>query len=152
MSNNNLPYAEARSGDGAIMEIQRILAKFGCESFGQFVDAEKGVTAVQFKWRGRQITMEASWRGYAAAWLKRNPYTTRRRGTRLDHENRALQQAKIAVCSVLRDSVKSRVTEVECGIMSFDAAFLAHMMLPSGESVVDYMAKKDLLELPQAKA
>jgi hypothetical protein len=64
-----IPYATATSGDKALMELQRILGKFGCQSFGTMTDAEKGETIVQFRWRNRDVSLRASWKGYAAAWL-----------------------------------------------------------------------------------
>jgi hypothetical protein len=145
----SIPYATATAGDKALMELQRALSKFGCQSFGTMTDAENGKTIVQFRWHGREISLEASWKGYAAAWLKEHPYSHRTRGTRADHEAKALEQAKKSVCSVLRDWVKGQTTAVECGIMSFDAAFMPHMLLPSGQRVVDYMKEAKLLPSPE---
>src|SRR3990172_5640408 len=62
---SKLPYETATSGDKALIELQRTLAKFGCQSFGTMTDAERGVTIVQFKWRNRQVSLRASWKGYA---------------------------------------------------------------------------------------
>ena len=59
------------------------------------------------------------------------------RCSRQEHEAKALAQAKISVCSVLRDWIKGQMTAVECGIMSFEAAFMPHMLLPDGERVID---------------
>ncbi|MGI8425023.1 MAG: hypothetical protein ACR2M4_00155 [Actinomycetota bacterium] len=72
-----IPYESATSGDRALAELQRILAKFGCSTFGTMVDVERGCTLVVFRWRGRQVSLEASWKGYAAAWLKEHPLRTR---------------------------------------------------------------------------
>lgn len=144
----SIPYESATSGDKALAELQRTLAKFGCSTFGTMVDAERGMTIVQFKWRDRRVSLEASWKGYAAAWLKANPYTSRTRGTRQDHDQKALKQAQTSVCSVLRDWVKGQVTAVECGVMSFEAAFMPHMLLPSGERVIDRVQAEKLLPPP----
>lgn len=122
-----------------------MLAQFGCQSFGTMTDAERGVTIVQFKWQGRVVSLEASWKGYATAWLKWNPYTSRTRGTRTAHEQRALVQARISVCSVLRDWVKGQVTAIECGVLSFEAAFLPHMLLTTGERLIDHVQTQRLL-------
>jgi hypothetical protein len=133
----SLPYADATAGDRALAELQKILGSFGCARFGTMVDQEKGVTIVQFTQGNRVVSLEASWKGYAAAWLKKHPYSYRTRGTRQAHEAKALAQARISVCSILRDWVKGQVTAIECGIMSFEAAFLPHMLLPTGERVID---------------
>jgi len=147
----SLPYESASGGDGALAEIQRILGKFGCESFGNMIDAERGMTIVQFKYRGRQISLEASWKGYAAAWLKVHPYSHRLRSTRQEHDAKALAIGRAAVCSILRDWIKGQVTAIECGIMSFDAVFMPHMLLPTGERVLDRIDAERLLPAPQQK-
>ena len=146
---NSLPYESSTAGDKALIEAQNVLGKFGCQSFGTMIDAEKGATIVQFKWRDRTVMLEASWKGYAAAWLKAHPWKYSMRGTQPEHQARAMAQAKISVCSILRDWIKGQVTAVECGIMSFEAAFMPHMMLQNGQRVVDYVVSQKLL--PESK-
>lgn len=70
---NSIPYERCVGGDQALNEAARILAKFGCQSFGHMIDAERGCTIVQFKFQGHQVSLEASWKGYAAAYLKVHP-------------------------------------------------------------------------------
>jgi hypothetical protein len=136
---SGLPYEDARAGDRALAECQKILSKFGCSQFGTMVDQERGVTLVQFKYREQQISLEASWKGYAAAWLKRHPHPGNRYNapTSGQWQVKALEIGKVAVCSILRDWLKGQVTAVECGVMSFEAVFFAHMLLPSGERLID---------------
>lgn len=149
---STLPYENATSGDKALIELQRTLAKFGCQSFGTMTDAERGVTMVQFKWRNRNISLEVSWKGYAQAWLKAHPWQWgRTRLTKEEHHQRALKQAQTSVCSLLRDWVKGQITAVECGVMSFEAAFMPHMLLPSGERVIDRVQADRLLPPPDDK-
>jgi hypothetical protein len=133
----SLPYEKANAGDRALVEVQKVLAKFGCQSFGTMTEAEKGVTIVQFKWRNQVVALHASWKGYAQAWLKEHPYNYSYRVTKQEHERRALERGQLAVCSVLRDWVKGQITAVECGVLSFEAAFMPHMLLPSGERLID---------------
>jgi hypothetical protein len=144
----SIPYQTSTAGAAALGELQKILAKFGCSTFGTMTDVERGLTIVQFRWRERNVSLEASWKGYAHAWLKENRYNARSRCTRTQHEERALEQAKISVCSILRDWVKGQVCAVECGIMSFEAAFMPHMMLPNGQRVIDRVQSEILLSLP----
>lgn len=145
----SLPYSTATAGDRALVELQRTLATFGCQSFGTMTDAEKGVTIVQFRWRNQTVALHASWKGYAQAWLKENPFNSWSKGSRHDYEQKALAKAQVAVCSVLRDWVKGQVTAVECGVMSFEAAFMSHMLLPTGERVIDRV--QNLLPAPDNK-
>jgi len=90
--------------------------------------------------------------GQSAAYIKAHPWTWgRSRGTKQDHEAKALAQARTSVCSVLRDWVKGQITAVECGVMSFEAAFMPHMLLPSGERVIDRVQADKLLPAPEEK-
>lgn len=145
-----LPYESSTAGERALAETQNILAKFGCQQFGTMTDAERGCTIVQFKYRERQISLEANWRGYAAAWQKVHPFSSYARVSRQEWDRRALAVAKVAVCSVLRDWVKGQVTAIECGIMSFDAVFMPHMLLPSGERVIDRIQSSGMLPKGEA--
>lgn len=146
----SLPYEDSSSGEAALAELQRILSKFGCGTFGTMTDQDQGKTIVQFRHRDRNISLEASWKGYAVAWLKVHPYGSRTRGTKQQYEAKALEKGRIAVCSVLRDWVKGQITAVECGIMSFEAAFMPHMLLPNGERVIDVVQNK-ILKLPNSE-
>lgn len=112
------------------------------------IDVERGVTIVQFKWRGRSVSLEASWAGYAAALRRAQPRSPRSRISAGEQEQRFLAQAKISVCSVLRDWTKAQVTAIECGTLTFEAAFLPHMLLPSGERVIDRVRADNLLPAP----
>lgn len=147
----SLPYETATAGDKALAELQRVLAKFGCQSFGSMTDAERGVTIIQFKHRNRTVSLEASWKGYAQAWITAHPYNAWTRMPRNQYDQKALKQAQASVCSVLRDWVKGQVTAVECGVMSFEAAFMPHMLLPSGERVIDRVQADKLLPAPDEK-
>ena len=137
-----IPYATSTSGDRALQQLSRALAKFGCQSFGTMVDLEKGVTIVQFRWANRTVSLEASWKGYAAALRKT------KRGM---SQEKALAQARMSVCSVLRDWVKGQVTAIECGVMSFEGAFMPHMLLPDGRRVIDKVEADKLLPAPDSK-
>lgn len=138
-----VPYQTSTSGEKALQELQRALAKFGCQSFGTMVDVEEGCTIVQFKWRGRVVMLKASWRGYAAVLLSDKV-------TRSYSKDAAFAQARISVCSVLRDWVKGQVTAVECGVMSFDEVFLPHMLLSNGKRVIEHAQLEKLLPALEA--
>lgn len=136
-----LPYENATSGGAALEDIRKLLTRFGCSRFGTMTDAEAGELVVQFTYRGRDVTAKASYRGYAAAWLKEHPYTQRTRATKTDHERKALQQAEISVCSILRDWIKGQVMAVETGILTFEGAFLGQILLPNGRTVLEQAAE-----------
>jgi hypothetical protein len=143
-----LPYESSTSGASAIADIQKMLRTFGCAKFGTGEDYDTGELFIQFEHRGRMVQLKASARGYAAAWLKQHPYSSRTRSSLAEHQAKALKIGSVAVYSVLRDWVKGQVTAIEIGAMTFDAAFLAHLMLPSGESVIEHLNSKKLLPAP----
>jgi hypothetical protein len=137
-----LPYEGATSGERALADMQRVLQAFGCQSFGSMMDFERGALIVQFRCAGRQVHVEASTAGYAAAWLQRHPWSGRARKTREAHEREAQRVASLAVYSILRDWVKGQVAAVETGILSFDAAFLGQIMLASGVTALEHVTRK----------
>ncbi|CAN7446536.1 hypothetical protein LJR066_002783 [Acidovorax sp. LjRoot66] len=140
-----LPYENATSGGAALEEIRKVLTKFGCARFGTMTDTEAGELIVQFSFRGRDVTAKASYRGYAAAWMKEHPFTHRTRGSRTDHEKKALKQAEISVCSVLRDWIKGQVVAIETGVLTFEGAFLGQILLPTGKTVLEQIDNQGLL-------
>ena len=146
---NKIPYSTATAGDRALLDLQRALAKFGCASFGTAVDAERGVTIVSFRWRERIVQLEASWKGYAAALMRGVSIPNYQPQKRAKAEAAALDQARVSVCSVLRDWTKAQITAVEAGVMSFEAAFMPHMLLKDGRRVID--AAQALLPAPDDK-
>jgi hypothetical protein len=140
-----LPYESATSGAKAMEEIQKTLHRFGCQSFGHMTDFENGKLIVQFKYKDTPITVDASFKGYAAAWLKENPYSPRRKCTRAEWEQKALERGNVAVYSILRDWIKGQVTAIECGILSFEGAFLGQILLPSGKTILQHAKESKLL-------
>lgn len=62
-----------------------------------------------------------------------------------DHEAKALKIGGIAVYSILRDWVKGQVAAIEIGMLTFEAAFLWHILLPSGQTMIEHVQQ---LKLP----
>ncbi|AZV93543.1 hypothetical protein CBF45_07295 [Bordetella sp. J329] len=144
-----LPYSTATSGEKALGEIQKLLRSFGCNKFGSMVDDAAGELLVQFEYRGRMVSVKASTKGYAAAWLKENPWTSRKHCTRQQHEIRAMDIASVAVYSILRDWIKGQIMAIETGILSFEGAFLGQILLPSGRTILEQAQAQNLLPAPE---
>lgn len=140
-----LPYENASSGSKAMEEIQKILKSFGCSSFGNMTDFNEEKLIVQFKYKETPITVEASFRGYANAWLKHNPYTSKKHCSKQEWEQKALEIGGVAVYSILRDWIKGQITAIECGILSFENAFLGQIMLPSGQTIFKKIQDQKLI-------
>ena len=146
---SSLPYSNATSGQRALDEIQRILKKFGCSKFAYGTDWETGEIFIQFEHRSRPISLKASSRGYAAAWLRENPWTHRRHSTKAEWEAKALETGGIAIYSILRDWIKGQVAAIESGILSFESVFLSYILLPSGKNVLEEVTNKNMLPPPK---
>jgi hypothetical protein len=141
-----LPYENSTSGERALGEIQKLLRGFGCNKFGSMIDDERGEIFVQFEYRTRPVSVKASIKGYAAAWLKEHPHNpSRSRCTRVEHERKALDVASVAVYSILRDWIKGQITAIETGILSFEAAFLGQILLGNGKTVLEHAEQSQLL-------
>lgn len=146
-----LPYEGATSGMKAMDDIAKVLTLFGCTRFGHMTDNEQGELIVQFSYRKRDVTVRASFRGYASAWLKEHPYnSSRMRKSRIQHEAEAMDQARISVCSILRDWIKGQVTAIEVGILTFEGAFLGQILLGNGKTVLEQITTGDRPLLPDA--
>src|SRR6202012_3165198 len=101
-----------------------------------------------FKHRGRQMQLRASAKGWAAMFLKENPWSSRRRDTKKDYEQAALKQGLIAVNSILRDWVKGQIMAVECGILSFEAVFMPYMLTDNRQTLIERISTMNLLPPP----
>lgn len=143
-----LPYESATSGKRAISDMQKAVEGVGASSFGYMQDFDRDDLIVQFRWRERSVSIRANARGYAAMWLRRHPYSNRMRIDRAEYERRALEKGRLAVFSILREWLKGQVVAVETGILSFEAAFLGQIVLPSGETVFERIEQGNLLNLP----
>ena len=146
-----VPYASARSGFAARDEITKILQRFGCESVGFMDNFEDHSILLAFNHRGKQIQLTASGKGWAALYLKENPYTHRRKGTRIEYEAKALKQGMIAINSILRDWVKGQITAVECGMLSFGAVFMPYTLTNDGRTIYDRIDEIGLLPPPTSE-
>jgi hypothetical protein len=143
-----LPYENSTSGERALGEIQKLLRGFGCNKFGSMLDDAEGTILVQFEWRGRQVSVKASIKGYAQAWLNDHkparPFKTN--DQKANHERKAMDIASVAVYSILRDWIKGQITAVETGILSFEGAFMGQLLLPdSTQTVEEYVRAKKLV-------
>lgn len=143
-----LPYENATSGKAAVEEMRKLLQGFGAASFGVMEDFAAGEVIVQFVWRERRVSIKASAKGYAAAWLRHHPHTYRTKCSLAEHQQLALKQANVSVYSILRDWIRGQVTAIEVNMLSFEGAFLGQIMLPSGETVLERVTATNLLALP----
>lgn len=141
-----IPYENASSGAAARDEILKILRRFGAESVGFMDEFETHTLLLAFTLRGRQVQLRASAQGWASMYLKEQPYTSRKRGTKAAYEQKALQQGMIAVNSILRDWVKGQITAIECGILQFEQVFLPYMLTHDGQTVAEHVIEAGIIK------
>ena len=144
-SKPGVPYAQASSGGRARGEVITLLRQFGCESVGFMDDFTDQSLMLAFQWRGRRVQLRASAKGWAAMYLRENPWHNRRRTGKEDWEQRAIEQGMVAVNSILRDWIKGQVTAIESGLLAFDQVFLPYMVTDTGETVAERISKDTLL-------
>lgn len=150
MSRQSIPYSTASSGTAARGEITAILKRFGCSSIGFMDDFDHHELLLAFTHHGRNVQLRASARGWAAMYLKANPWNRRRALTQAGYERDALERGMIAVNSILRDWVKGQVTAVECGILSFGAVFFPYMLTSDGRPLIEAVVAQGLLPAPES--
>jgi hypothetical protein len=129
-------------------ETRKILLRLGCQSVGFMDDTARGDVFLAFEHRGQKVQMRVSAKGWAAMWLKANPYY-RRRCTRQEWEQKALAQGLIAVNSMIRDWIKGQVTAIEAGMLSFEVAFMPHLITSDGRTLVERITETNLLPAPE---
>ena len=143
-----VPYAGASSGASARAEITKLLQRFGCDSVGFMDDFAEHSVLLAFKHRGRDVQLRASAKGWAQMYLKENVWNSKRKSTKHDYEQAALAQGVIAINSILRDWVKGQLTAVECGVLSFEAVFMPHMLTNDGRPLIERVQEAKLLPPP----
>ena len=141
----SLPYENTTAGGKALAELQTLLRGFGCSKFGSMLDDEAGELLVQFEYRGQMVSVKASMKGEAAAWLKEHPYTSRMQKSKAQHEAKAMEVASVAVYSILRDWIKGQITAIQTGVLSFEGAFLGQLLLGNGKTVMEHVQAVKLL-------
>lgn len=112
-------------------ELERTVARYGADAFGYAWEGERAT--VQFRARGRFVKFEL---GMPA----RSEFTETDSGnarTSAAAITKAWEQATRQRWRALLLVVKAKLEAVDSGITTFDAEFLAHLVLPDGSTVGD---------------
>lgn len=121
--------------DKSRSEIERTLQRFGADQFIYGWEPERAV--IQFRARGKLIKFELPLPSQDDPRFTHTPS----RGTRRDSAaalrewERATRQAWRALAMI----VKAKLVAVEDGIVEFESEFLAHIVLPDGQTVGGWM-------------
>lgn len=129
-------YAEttAVSSDRSRAEIERVLARYGANRFMYGWDQESAVIA--FEMQGRRIQFRLPLPDRDAEEFTQTPTGRQRAAAQAaDAYDQAVRQRWRALALV----IKAKLEAVDAGITVFEDEFMAHIVLPSGETVGNWM-------------
>lgn len=117
------------------LEIEKTLIRYGAGSFAYAT--REGAAMVAFEMQGRQIRFVLPLPDRKAREFTHTPG----RGTERSPENalKEWEQACRQRWRALHLVIKAKLEAVECGISVFDEEFLAHIVLPGGQTVGEHM-------------
>lgn len=116
------PYAERTQvpASRSRMEIEALLTKYGADAFAFGWEGERAV--VTFRADGRYVRFELA--------IKPDDRLTQKQREQVERQR---WRALVLV-------VKAKLEAVESGIESFEEAFMAHVVMPDGSVVKDWLA------------
>lgn len=130
-------YAESTSvpADRSRNEIERTLQRYGAESFAYGWEGDRAV--IMFAAHSRRIRFVLP---LPSRTDRRFTLTPTGKTRTVTAAAEAWEQACRQSWRALALVVKAKLEAVEAGITTFEAEFLAHTMLPSGETVGEWVA------------
>lgn len=131
-----MKYAETTTvpSDRSRAEIERLLARYGASRFMYGWDLESAVIA--FEMNSRRIQFRLPLPDKNADEFTQTP-TGRKRAE--SQANEAYEQAVRQRWRALALVIKAKLEAVDAGITEFEDEFLAHIVLPSGETIGHWM-------------
>lgn len=108
------------------MEIERLLARHKASQYGTFVDHEARHARVQFRLEDRIVR-------FVIALPDRSKFYGRSATSQYEQQERQRWRALLLV-------IKAKLEAVESKIASFEEEFLAHIVMPGGQTVGDLVA------------
>lgn len=117
-------------------EIAVVLKKYGAEGFGYFSDAARAVVA--FTAHGRQVRFIMPLPQPDSDEVRR--FSPKQNRFRNDSQARAFQEKLLRQkwrCLLL--AIRAKLEAVESGITDFESEFMAHIVLPNGQTAGAWM-------------
>lgn len=119
------------SSERTLAELQRLLVRYGATRFAYAFEPERA--SVGFQAHGRLVRFLLPMPRRDAAEFARTPRQGKPRSPAAAEA--AWEQASRQRWRALLLVVKAKLEAVECGISTFEEEFLAHLVLPNGETV-----------------
>ena len=130
-------YAESTSvsSEASRAEIERTIIRYGADKFGYGWHGSAAV--VSFEANCRQVRFVLPLPDKDAEQFNRTPAGRYRKSQ--DERLKAWEQACRQRWRALALAIKAKLEAVECGITEFEEEFLAHIVMPNGQTVGDYI-------------
>lgn len=130
-------YAESTtvSSEKSRAEIESTLARYGADSFAYGWDRDQAM--VQFRAHDRQIRFMLQMPDRASREFTHTPSRNQKRSP--GQAEKAYEQACRQRWRALLLVIKAKLEAVTAGISEFEAEFLAHVVLPDGSTVGEWM-------------
>jgi hypothetical protein len=126
------------SSSGSRAEIERTLSRFGCHEFAYFTSGQQA--AIMFTFQGRQIRFLMAMPDRKAA---RFNFTEARHLPVTPERHEALyEQATRERWRALAAGIKAKLAMVEAEITTFEEEFMAHTVMPDGQTVGQHVLPK----------
>ena len=123
------------SSDRSRSEIEKTLTRYGADQF--FYGWQDAAATIGFRMNGRRIQFIVPLPNRDADEFRLTPSRKWERG--MIEQNRVYEQAVRQKWRALSLVVKAKLEAVESGITTFEEEFLAHMVLPNGTRVGDFI-------------
>lgn len=129
-------YAERTTvpADRSRAEIERILSRYGADTFG-YVNQRNRVT-IMFEVHGRRVRFDLPLPSPDDPEFRLTPTRKRRSDTEAE---RAYEQAIRQRWRALSLVIKAKLEAIETGLVTFEEEFLAHLVLPAGSTVGQWL-------------
>jgi hypothetical protein len=118
-------------------EIEQLVLKYGATAYGDLWDAERNAAVITFRIAARQVRIILPLPDLEARELSRG--TDGRKLTEKQVTARR-EQAPRSAWRALHLVIKANLEAVERGIMTLETAFLPHIVLPNGQTMIERYA------------
>lgn len=127
-------YAEKTtvSPDRTLMEIRQTLLRYGATKFGLI--EQEGQVGIGFEMQNRRVRFTIALPEAGEVRVKVNQHRSRVARPDSDAHQQAVRQKWRALLLV----IKSKLESIESGIETIDEAFMAQMILPSGQTMAEW--------------
>jgi hypothetical protein len=122
--------------DRSRAEIERTLTRYGATKFLYGWEEQRAV--IGFEAQGRRVRFELPLPDRQARSITHTP--SRRTPRSREQQEAAYEQAIKQRWRALLLIIKAKLEAIESGITTFESEFLAHTVLPSGETVGEWLA------------